>query len=174
MQRDSKNQARKVAFSGMLFALAIVLSVIEGIVTPALGLPPGIKPGLANIVVMYALFTMGAGQAAMLVMLKSFFVFLTRGAAAAALSLAGGFCSLLIMLLLLWGTRKQASYLILSVAGAITHNMGQLAMAALWLGTAVSFAYTPVLILAGIGMGTVTSLTLKAILPTLQRLNPTA
>ncbi|MDY4785620.1 Gx transporter family protein [Pygmaiobacter massiliensis] len=173
MQRNTKSQARRVAFSGMLFALAIVLSVVEGIVTPALGLPPGIKPGLANIVVMYALFTMGAGQAAVLVLMKSFFVFLTRGVAAAALSASGGFCSLAVMLLLLLLTRRQASYLILSVMGAITHNLGQLAMAALWLSTAVSFAYTPVLILAGIGMGTMTSLTLKALMPTLQKLNLT-
>ena len=45
-------KARGVALGGMLFALAILLSFVEGMVAPALGLPPGVKPGLANIVVM--------------------------------------------------------------------------------------------------------------------------
>ena len=50
-----REQTRRVALLGMLFALAMVLSWLEGLVTPLLGLPPGVKPGLANIVVMYAL-----------------------------------------------------------------------------------------------------------------------
>ena len=41
---------------------------------------PGVKLGLANVVVMYALFFLGRGSAFTLVLLKSFFVLLTRGA----------------------------------------------------------------------------------------------
>lgn len=168
MKRFQKTRA--VALSGMLFALAVVLSIAEGAFTPLLGLPPGVKPGLANIVVMYALFFMGTRQALILVVLKSLFAFLVRGASAGAMSLAGGLVSLAVMLLALFLSRKKASYLTLSVLGAVGHNMGQLAMAAWWLGTALGLAYAPVLIVSGIVMGAVTSLSLRALLPALEKL----
>ena len=80
-------KTRRVALMGLLFALSVVLSFLEGTLTPLLGLPPGVKLGLANVVVMYALFFLGRGSAFTLVLLKSFFVLLTRGAMAGALSL---------------------------------------------------------------------------------------
>ena len=52
---------------GLLFALSVVLSFLEGTLTPLLGLPPGVKLGLANVVVMYALFFLGRGSAFTLV-----------------------------------------------------------------------------------------------------------
>lgn len=51
------NKTRQVALSGLLFALAMALSFMESAITPLLGLIPGVKIGLANIVVMYALFS---------------------------------------------------------------------------------------------------------------------
>lgn len=162
-------KTRAVALTGMLFALAVVLSIAEGMFTPLLGLPPGVKLGLANIVVMYALFFMNARQAALLVVLKSLFSFLVRGASAGAMSLAGGLASLLVMLLVLAISRKRASYLIISVLGAVSHNLGQLAMASLWLGTALGLGYAPILIVSGIVMGSVTSLSLRTLLPALGR-----
>ena len=56
-------KAHEVALSGLLFALAIVLSMAESAITPLLGLAPGVKIGLANIVVMYAVFFSGAESA---------------------------------------------------------------------------------------------------------------
>ena len=70
-------KTHEIALSGLLFALAMALSFIEGtLVIP--GLAPGMKLGLANIVVMYALFFMGARQALYLDLLKALFVFLVR------------------------------------------------------------------------------------------------
>lgn len=93
-------KTRRVALMGLLFALSVVLSFLEGTLTPLLGLPPGVKLGLANVVVMYALFFLGRGSAFTLVLLKSFFVLLTRGAMAGALSLGGGLLSLGVMAVL--------------------------------------------------------------------------
>ena len=56
--RRSYEKTRRIALSGLLFALAMALSFIEGTLTIP-GLLPGMKLGLANIVVMYALFFMG-------------------------------------------------------------------------------------------------------------------
>ena len=76
--RRNYNKTHSIALSGLLFALAMALSFIEGtLVIP--GLLPGMKLGLANIVVMYALFFMGPKQALVLDVLKAFFVFLVSG-----------------------------------------------------------------------------------------------
>ena len=94
--RRNYNKTHSIALSGLLFALAMALSFIEGtLVIP--GLLPGMKLGLANIVVMYALFFMGPKQALVLDVLKAFFVFLVSGWTAGFLSLCGGLLSLLGM-----------------------------------------------------------------------------
>lgn len=89
--RRNYNKTHSIALSGLLFALAMALSFIEGtLVIP--GLLPGMKLGLANIVVMYALFFMGPKQALVLDVLKAFFVFLVSGWTAGFLSSAAA-CS---------------------------------------------------------------------------------
>ena len=85
--KNIRNSAADVALGGLLFALAIALSMLESTITPLLGLMPGVKLGLANIVVMYALFFMGARQALYLDLLKALFVFLVSGWTAGFLSL---------------------------------------------------------------------------------------
>ena len=98
----SYEKTRHIALSGLLFALAMALSFIEGsLVIP--GLLPGMKLGLANIVVMYALFFMGVKQALVLDVLKALFVFLVSGFTAGFLSLCGGLLSLLVMAVLYIG-----------------------------------------------------------------------
>ena len=93
--RRNDSKTHSIALSGLLFALAMALSFIEGtLVIP--GLLPGMKLGLANIVVMYALFFMGPKQALVLDILKALFVFLVSGWTAGFLSLCGGLLSLLV------------------------------------------------------------------------------
>lgn len=164
----NRSKSKDVALIGMLFALALVLSVLESSITPLLGLAPGVKIGLANIVVMYALLCLDVRRAALLVALKAGFAFLTRGAVAALLSGCGGGLSLLVMAAMLrWG--KPTNY-ILSASGAICHNIGQLIGASLTLGSKLALGYAPVLLISGLGMGMLTSMTLTAVMPALQRL----
>lgn len=162
-----QSPARRVALTGLLFALALVFSLLESWVTPMMGLPPGVKLGLANIVVLYALLFLPRWQALALVLLKALFSLLVRGAFAGLLSLAGGLLSFLVMLVLLW-PRVKASVFLVSVAGAIAHNLGQLLVVRLWLGP-FSLYYLPVLLISGLVMGALTALTLRALLPALRR-----
>ena len=167
--RRKESKAHHVALSGLLFALAMALSFIEGsLVIP--GLLPGMKLGLANIVVMYALFFMGARQALILDVLKALFVFLVSGATAGFLSLCGGLLSLLVMWLLFYHCPVRPTWFILSVCGALAHNIGQLLGASVILSTAVSLYYAPVMLVLGLVMGMLTSVTLRALLPALGRL----
>ena len=162
-------KTQEIALSGLLFALAMALSFIEGTLVIQ-GLAPGMKLGLANIVVMYALFFMGARQALYLDLLKALFVFLVSGWTAGFLSLCGGLLSLLVMWVLYYKLPFRPTWFILSVCGALSHNIGQLLGAGVILSSAMSLYYAPVMLVLGLVMGALTSLTLRAILPALGRL----
>ena len=162
-------KTRTIAFMGLLIALAVTLSYIEGLV-PSFIPVPGIKLGLSNIVTMYCLFFVNAPSAVLLAVLKSCFVLLTRGVTAGALSLAGGLLSVGAMALV---TALRASKGLASVTGAVMHNVGQLAAAWLLLGTPTVFYYTPVLVISGVVMGIVTASALRLLLPALERIRGT-
>ena len=106
----------------------------------------------------------------MLDVLKAFFVFLVSGWTAGFLSLCGGLLSLLVMWLLYYHCPLRPTWFILSVCGALAHNIGQLLGASVILSTAVSLYYAPVMLVLGLVMGMLTSVTLRAILPALGRL----
>ena len=166
-KRGSKTH--EIALSGLLFALAMALSFVEGtLVIP--GLMPGMKLGLANIVVMYALFFMGGKQALVLDLLKALFVFLVSGWTAGFLSLCGGLFSLLVMWVLYDHFPVQPTWFILSVCGALAQTVGQLLGASVILSSAMSLYYAPVMLVFGLIMGSLTSITLRALLPALGRL----
>ena len=167
--RRSYEKTRRIALSGLLFALAMALSFIEGTLTIP-GLLPGMKLGLANIVVMYALFFMGARQALYLDLLKALFVFLVSGWTAGFLSLCGGLLSLLVMWVLYYKLPFRPTWFILSVCGALSHNIGQLLGAGMIISSSLSFYYAPVMLVLGLVMGALTSITLKALLPALGKM----
>lgn len=161
---------KRICFMGLLFATAVVLSYLEGIVTVP-GLPPGVKLGLSNIVTMYCVFFLGAPSAYTLATLKALSVLLMRGPTGALLSLLGGGVSVTVMLLFARLFKSGLSYMVLSILGAMGHNLGQLLGASFLTGTTLTLYYFPILILSGVGMGVVTGLVLKTLLPAVQRLD---
>ncbi len=159
-------RTRKTALTGMLGALALALSAMEMLIPPLPMLPPGAKPGFSNLATMYAAHTVGLGPALCVALLKGLFAGLTRGVTAMLMSLAGGLVSTLIMALLL---RKTPLGLVgVGVAGALAHNLAQLAVAAVLTTPAVG-GYLPWLLLFGTITGTVTGLLLRLLLPLLDR-----
>ena len=166
---QAPSKAKYVALSGMLFALAMALSFAEGMLTIP-GLLPGMKLGLANVVVMYALLFMGPGQALVLDLLKALFVFLVSGPTAGFLSLCGGLLSLAVMWLLYDVLPWRPTWFILSVCGAFGHNVGQLLGAGVLISSAMSLYYAPIMLVLGLVMGALTALILRALLPALGRL----
>lgn len=169
--RNRGTAAKETALMGLLFALAIGLSALEGLLPPLLPVP-GVKPGLSNVVTMYCIFVLGRRKALLIVVLKALFSMLTRGFVAGVLSLSGGMLSAVAMLVLLAVFGGRASYALVSMTGAICHNLGQLAAAALLLRLGqVLWYYLPVLVAAGIGMGLLTSVVLRVTLPLLPGLH---
>ena len=169
MSNKQPSKAKQVALSGMLFAMAMALSFIEGSLTFP-GLLPGMKLGLANVVVMYALLFMGVRQALILDLLKALFVFLVSGPTAGFLSLCGGLLSLAVMWLLYDVLPWRPTWFILSVCGAFGHNVGQLLGAGVLISSAMSLYYAPIMLVLGLVMGALTALILRALLPALGRL----
>ncbi len=164
-------KSRFVAFTGVLFALAIALSFLENMLSAPLGLAPGVKIGLANVVVMYAVYYLGVKYAAMLVVLKALFGFFARGALAGALSLGGGMLSLAVILMLVHVFKLKRQFFIISCTGAITHNIGQLIILSFVFSSAHVYYYAPILLIAGVAAGFLTSLTLRAAVPALEKIN---
>jgi heptaprenyl diphosphate synthase len=171
---NSREKTARVAFLGMIFALAMTLSFIEHSLPTTALLPPGVKLGLSNIVTMYCLFTMGFGSAFTVAVLKSAFVFFVRGPVAFFLSLCGGMASIVVMHLLLKLRRSTPSYMIISVAGAIFHNLGQLLGTTVVLRTHFSLYYIPVMIVSGVGMGILTGILVRTVMPALEKIRQKA
>ncbi len=164
-----KVNIQKLTQLGLLFALAVVLMFVETLIPPLPALPPGVKLGLSNIVVMYCIFFIGKKSAFTILLLKSSFVFLTRGPTAFFMSMLGGLFSILIIIMLLALKKKQISYIIISVCGAIAHNIGQLIVSIFLLSSTLAFYYTPILIISGVAMGIITGTILKVMLPAMKR-----
>ncbi len=142
-----KSSAQRVALYGVLIALAMVLSYVEMLIPLPVGIP-GVKPGLANLVVFLALYTMTAREAFLISMVRILLVSITFGNGSAFLySMAGGILSFLVM----WSFQKKDFLLPagVSIAGGIAHNVGQLLMAAVILENGAVFTYFPVLLAAG-------------------------
>lgn len=172
MQRFTSNKIKNITQISLLLALSVVLMILESLIPPIASLPPGVKLGLSNVVIMYALFFLGIRQAVSILLLKTIFVLVTRGGVAFILSLCGGFSSIFIMILLLSLKKVKVSYIIISGVSAISHNMGQLVAVSILLKNTAAFYYSPVLVASGILMGTVTGMTIKIMLPAMERINP--
>ncbi len=164
-----KLNTKKVALLGILGALALVLSFTESLLMPQVTfLPPGAKPGLSNIITMFAASTMGFGGAIYIVLIKSLFAFITRGATAFFMSLAGGLLSMAAMLILL--KVKSVSLIGVGVVSSCCHNLGQLLVSVILTGTKAIFNYAPFLLIFAVVTGVVTGTVLKVVMPKLERI----
>lgn len=163
------DKTHKLVLTSLFFAIAIILSIIENSLPTLPIAVPGVKFGLSNIAVMYVLFFVGKESAYMVAVLKAVFVFATRGWIASVLSLTGGILSLTIMILLMVLFREKVSYLILSIAGAVFHNIGQLIAVSIVYTNLYLMYFMPVLLVTGVLAGIVTSVLLNVIRPAFKR-----
>lgn len=148
-------KTKRLVLLAMLTAVAMILSYVESLL-PSVGIP-GVKMGLANIAVIFALFRFGWKEAAALSLVRVVLVSLLFGSVGAMLySLAGAVLSLAVMALL--RRIDRFSTVGISVAGGVAHNAGQILMAMLILQTKQLLGYLPVLAVSGIACGVLTGL----------------
>lgn len=156
--------AREIASYALMLSMIFALAIIEGLLPP---LPMHMRFGLSNVVTMYALFFVGKRPAFMLAAMKSVFVLLTRGPVACLLSFCGGIFSLLAIAILA-AVKPGTSYFILSITGAVAHNLAQLAAASALVSTNLMAVFLPVMTAAAVPAGSVTALLLRAVIPALK------
>ena len=145
----------------MTTAVAMILSFVESQI-PAFVAVPGVKIGLANIAVVFALYRLGWKEAVAISLIRVVLVSMLFGSIASLFySIAGAVLSLTGMGLL----KKTGKFteIMISVTGGILHNIGQIGMACLILETAALRYYLPFLLISGIIAGIVVGI-LSAVL----------
>lgn len=158
-------EVKDITMCALFTSLALVLHLVESTLPISWG-PPGAKLGLANIVTLMLLVTTGLRSALIVTLLRvvmgSFFggTFL---AMAFWMSLAGGVGSTIFMGLILF-LNKKTNFRLVGIAGAITHNLCQLAVAYLFFGAAILY-YMPNLILFAVPTGLITGTLVQKSMP---------
>ena len=168
LKPENISPARYAAVMGLLFAAASALNMLESVFSAFL--PAGIRVGLSNIIIMAAILCLNLPSALVLAVLKAALVLLTRGVTAGAMSLCGSLAAFAVTAILF--RKTKASYVLISVLGALAHSLGQLFAAWRILGTATVFAYAPILAIASVITGICTGIVLKVIFPQIKRIIP--
>jgi heptaprenyl diphosphate synthase len=158
-------KASKLSLAALSVSLAMILSFVESQI-PAFVAIPGVKIGLTNIVVIYALYKLGWKYAAVISFVRVLLVGMLFGnGVSIAYSLAGAAVSFVVMVLLM--RAKVFSTAAVSVAGGVMHNMAQIGMACIIMETNLLTYYAPFLLisgtLAGIAIGVISAIMIKRV-----------
>lgn len=141
----------RVAYFGVFTALALIFSYIETLIPINMGIP-GVKLGLANLIIVIALYKIRLPEVYLLSVVRVLLSGLIFGNYFSIIySLAGGLLSLTVMVLL----KQMGSFSVMgiSVAGGVCHNIGQMIVAMLVVETFSVAYYFPVLLIAGLLTG---------------------
>lgn len=143
---------KKLTTMAMLTAISMIVFLIEAQIPLPIAIP-GVKLGVANVITLFAIWTLGRREAGAILLIRIVLGNLIVGNVMGMLySLAGGvLCWLIMCLLKSFISRKHIW--VMSIFGALGHNAGQLAVAVFVSGTPSIAFYAPVLILAGIITG---------------------
>lgn len=160
---------KRITFTALMTAIAVVLSFVESLLPTAYFMPPGSKLGLSNIPVMFSASKLSVGETLLIVFAKSVFVFITRGFTAFCMSLTGGLFSALCMIFIFRKT-KGFGYMGIGILSALCHNAGQLIVSFFLVQTTAIVGYAPVLLIASVGTGFLTGTLLRLVMPYFSKL----
>jgi heptaprenyl diphosphate synthase len=157
---------KRIALDAMLAAVALLLFIVEAQLPPLTSIP-GIKIGLANAVTLAAVYLCGRRDAAAILFVRVCLGAVFAGNPTTFLYSASGAALCLAATCLLCAPLKKTVWVV-SVFGAIAHNVGQLLIASVLLQSAAVFWYLPYLLIAAVISGTFTGLCVQFLLRRLQ------
>ena len=160
--------AKRLTRLALLTAIALTIFMAEAQLPPLVPIQ-GVKLGLANIVTVYAVFALGAGDALLILAGRVFLGAVFSGQMMTLLYSAGGGVLAWLAMVLLSRLLTQRQIWLCSPVAAVFHNLGQLLVAAGVMKTWVVMAYLPYLVLSGILTGLFTGLCAQCLL---NRLKP--
>ncbi|MEF9971906.1 MAG: Gx transporter family protein [Oscillospiraceae bacterium] len=164
-----KSETRRVTEGAVLIALALALSYVERLFPLGLLIPlPGVKLGLANIVTVLTLYSLGPGTAFTVLVLRCLLgSFFGGGITGLAFSMTGGLLAMLVMFAA--SHLRILSIFGVSILGAAFHNVGQVMAAVVMMKSAAVLAYLPPLLLVGLCTGFLTGAITSASLGALDK-----
>ncbi|MBQ2752883.1 MAG: Gx transporter family protein [Firmicutes bacterium] len=158
--------SKRIAYYGLFAALAIIVGYIEAMFPLPVGIP-GVKLGLANVVVLTALYVLDVKSAFYISLVRIFIsALLFKGFGSLIFSASGALLSFIIMSLIY--RFKSVSPIGVSILGGIAHNIGQLIAAGIVISNLKIVYYVPVLLLSGVITGFLTGLVVKYVVPHLK------
>lgn len=164
-------KANRIAYFGLLTAMAIVLGYIERLIPIVDGSIPGVKLGLSNVVILFALYVMDNRSAFLLMLLKVFLLalmFTGLFSTNMMVSFGGGLLSYIVMAL--FKRIHGITVLSVSVLGAVSHNIGQTLTASMILGTyQLLYTYLPAILITAVVTGVLTGLVAQRVIEALDR-----
>lgn len=150
-------KTRKLTGLALLSAIALTIFLVEAQIPPIVPLP-GVKLGLANIVTVFTVFSIGGKEAACVLFVRIFLGAVFAGNFSTILySAAGGGCAILVTILLRKILTKKQLW-VAGALGAVAHSVGQMAMAIFVTGTPSVIVYLPAMIAVSIVTGLFTGL----------------
>ena len=158
-ERSLTSISRRVSSGAMLVALAMIFSYVESLIPINLGVP-GIKLGVANLVTVTGLYILAPMEVLLVVILRVLLVGFMFGN---GMSILYSLLSFLVMLLL--KRIKGFSMIGISIAGGVSHNIGQIVVAMCVLENTKLIYYLPVLMIAGTVTGILIGVVSRKILP---------
>lgn len=165
--RNERYSARRIALMALLLGLMLILGYVESLL-PSFSVP-GIKVGLSNSLLIFAVYMMDLPTAWVLMFLKVTLSGLLYGGVQSMIySAAGGVLSMGVMTAL---SRlfPYFSPVVVSMAGAVFHNIGQVGLAMIILRTDRLVYYMAILILVGLACGALTGICAMQVMKRLQR-----
>ena len=144
---------KRISYGAMLVALAMIFSYVESLIPISLGIP-GVKLGIANLVTITGLYYLRTKEVFLIVIMRILLAgFMFGNGASILYSLAGGLLSFGVMAAM--KRLKGFSIVGVSIAGGISHNVGQILVAALVVENLRIMYYLPVLLISGTVTGLV-------------------
>jgi len=162
-------KSKELTLLSMLTAVGLIIFVVEAQIPLPVPIP-GVKLGLSNVVILFALWTLSRRAAGIVLTMRIVLGnFVVGNLMAMLYSLAGGLLCFLVMALMrpLFSSRQ---IFLLSIFGAIAHNVGQLAVAVLVTGTPSILVYAPILLLSGMVTGFFTGQCAQAVIAHMERI----
>ena len=154
--KRNMTKSGKIAYGAMLVALAMIFSYVESLIPISIGIP-GIKLGVANLVTVLGIFFLGPCEVLTVVIMRIFIVGFMFGNGVSIIY------SLTVMLII--KKTDKFSMVSVSVAGGISHNIGQLLAAAIVLKSTAVVYYLPPLLVAGTLTGLLIGIVAQKVFP---------
>jgi len=158
-------KVRKLVFiSNTMISISVVLSIVETAISGMVFLVPGVKLGLANVISLIILMTLGEKDAFLVVFVRILIVGLTFSGLFSNsfwISISGGMLAIVAMILI---KKTKLSIYSISVFGSLMHMVGQIAAAIVVSNTQTLIYILPYMMALSVPTGLITAYLAKRVI----------